>query len=209
MTRNEEGGRDPLRAFGLPEKYLYVANQFWVHKDHLTLFEALHQLRSRGVTPAVVCTGTMEDRRDPAYIDQIKSFLHDRGLSEQVHLLGMLSRPDQVAVLRHASAVVQPSRFEGWSTVVEDAKAVGRPVILSDIRVHREQMPDAHFFAVGSAPSLAEVLERFLPQAQPGPDPEAEARARAALQGRAREAARAFLSIVHSAVDHYRSLERA
>lgn len=201
MTRKEEGGRNPLSAFDLPQKYLYVANQFWLHKDHLTLFEALHELRSRGLSPVVVCTGTMEDARDPTYIDEIKKFLRDRGLTDQVRLLGMLSRTDQVAVLRHASAIVQPSRFEGWSTVVEDAKAVGRPVILSDIKVHREQMPDAHFFAVGSATSLAEALARFLPQAEPGPDPEAEARARAATQARAREAARSFLSILQSAVD--------
>lgn len=206
MTSKEEGGRDPRSAFGLADKYLYVANQFWVHKEHLTLFQALHDLRGRGLTPQLVCTGTMEDGRDPKYTDQIKSFLRDRGLTEQVRLLGMLSRADQVAVLRHASAVVQPSRFEGWSTVVEDAKAVGRPVILSDIKVHREQLPDAHFFTMGSARSLAEALARFLPHAEPGPDPEAEARARATAQARAREAARSFLSIVQSAVDDHRSL---
>ena len=206
MTRQEDGGKDPFTAFGLPEKYLYVANQFWVHKDHLTLFEALHELRSRRLAPVVVCTGSMEDGRDPTYIDQIKRFLRDRSLTDQVRVLGMLSRPDQVAVLRHAAAVVQPSRFEGWSTVVEDAKVVGRPVILSDIKVHREQMPEAHFFSVGSVSSLADALANFLPQAVPGPDPEAEAQARVATHTRALEAARNFVSILRSAIEDHRAL---
>ena len=38
-----------------------------------------------------------------------------------------------------ASALINPSRSEGWSTTVEEAKSFGVPMILSDIDVHREQ----------------------------------------------------------------------
>ena len=41
--------------------------------------------------------------------------------------------------MENALAVIQPSLFEGWSTVVEDAKAMNQKMILSDIEVHREQ----------------------------------------------------------------------
>jgi hypothetical protein len=44
--------------------------------------------------------------------------------------------------MKHAQAIIQPSLFEGWSTVVEDAKAMNQTIILSDLRVHKEQTDD-------------------------------------------------------------------
>ena len=58
-----------------------------------------------------------------------------------------------------ANALLNPSRFEGWSTTVEEAKAVGTPMLLSDIAVHREQAPQARFFAPDDALSLANEIE--------------------------------------------------
>ena len=36
---------------------------------------------------------------------------------------------------------INPSFFEGWSTTVEEAKYRGKPILLSDLKVHREQAP--------------------------------------------------------------------
>jgi len=53
---------------------------------------------------------------------------------------------EQVQLLRDCDLIVQPSLFEGWSTVVEDAKALGQRIVLSDLPVHREQEPPAALF---------------------------------------------------------------
>ena len=42
-------------------------------------------------------------------------------------------------VMKNASFLIQPSLFEGWGTVLEDAKVLDKRVILSDISVHYEQ----------------------------------------------------------------------
>ena len=42
---------------------------------------------------------------------------------------------------------------------MEEAKAVGTPLLLSDITVHREQAPDARFFALDDAETLADLIE--------------------------------------------------
>jgi glycosyltransferase involved in cell wall biosynthesis len=56
-------------------------------------------------------------------------------------------------------AVVNPSLFEGWSTTVEEARALGVPMVLSDLPVHKEQAEGiAHFFDRTSAASLANAL---------------------------------------------------
>lgn len=201
ITEAEGGGRDPHDAFGLPSFYLYVANQFWAHKDHLSLFKGLVLLREEGITPTVVCTGVVEDSRAQGYVRSVRAFLDEHDLHKQVLILGMISRQDQIQVLRHCAAVVQPSLFEGWSTVVEDAKAVGRPLILSDLPVHKEQIPNGAFFQAGSATSLAKCLRDALPNLAAGPDPVAERRAAAETERRRRELAREFSDIVKLAIE--------
>lgn len=200
LTEAEAGGANPHEAFDLPSFYLYVANQFWAHKDHLSVFKALVLLRERGLAPTVVCTGVMADGRTDAYVTAVRNFLREHDFQEQVRILGMIPRPDQIQVLRHCAAVIQPSLFEGWSTVVEDAKAVGRPVILSDLPVHREQMPQGTFFTTGSAESLADAVGHALSELTPGPDAAAEQRAAADTALRRRRLAAEFFDIVSLAI---------
>jgi hypothetical protein len=55
--------------------------------------------------------------------------------------------------MRTGSASLNPSRFEGWSTVVEEIKALGVPMILSDLRMHRERAGEtARYFAPDDCP---------------------------------------------------------
>jgi glycosyltransferase involved in cell wall biosynthesis len=95
-----------------------------------------------------------------------------------VTVLGGVARADLLALLRRAAVVIQPSLFEGWGTTVQDAKALGRPVVCSDIAVHREQAPEAvGLFAPGDPGDLADLLERVWPDLAPGPDLDREAQA--------------------------------
>jgi len=59
-----------------------------------------------------------------------------------------------------ALAVINPSRFEGWSTTVEEARNLGKSVLLSDIDVHREQAPPrAGYFDPDRAGDLADKMQ--------------------------------------------------
>jgi hypothetical protein len=61
-------------------------------------------------------------------------------------MLGLIDRRKQLKLMQHSKAVIQPSLFEGWSTVIEDAKALSKTVIASDIPVHKEQLNDHGFY---------------------------------------------------------------
>src|SRR5690606_1228173 len=90
------------------------------------------------------------------------------GLGERARFLGFLPRTDQLALMAGAAAVIQPSLCEGWSTAIEDAKALGRAVLASDIAVHREQIgQNVDFFSPDNPRSLADLLARY---AETGPD---------------------------------------
>jgi len=54
-----------------------------------------------------------------------------------------------------ALAIINSPLFEGWSTTVEKAKAIGKSVVLSDIPVLREQNPgQARYFPAHDGGSL-------------------------------------------------------
>ena len=183
----------------LPERFFLVSNQFWKHKNHLLLFEALAQLASRGVRPVVVCTGQLADFRDPDYTNVVLQALQRHRVAGQVLLLGNIARRTQIELMRRALAVVQPSRFEGWSTVVEDARALGQRVLLSDLPVHREQNPPgARFFSPDSATELAAALEEAWSTLAPGPHLGREQAAQVAAAERIRAVGRRFLEIAAS-----------
>ena len=75
-------------------------------------------------------------------------------LAGQIIFLGQIPYADLVNLMRAAAVVIQPSLFEGWCTIVQDAKAIGRPLICSDLSVHREQAPDAIGFFPTNGRSL-------------------------------------------------------
>jgi glycosyltransferase involved in cell wall biosynthesis len=203
LRLNGSGFHAEVRSrYGLPEKFVYIPNQFWKHKDHLTALTALFQLRTRGIIIPLVCTGFQGDYRQPDHFAEVEGFIRATGLVDQVKLLGVIPRTDQVEVFRIAAAVLQPSLFEGWSTVIEDARAIGRPILASDIDVHREQLrgvEDAAFFRAGDAGDLAETLAVLWPEWKAGPDYEREAEAQVGTERRTIDAAREFVSIADEA----------
>ncbi len=154
-----------LAKYDIAREYLIVCNQFWVHKEHALLFEAIRLLAEQGREVHVVCTGPTDDYRKPDYFASIQAQIEAGHIGHLVSILGLVPRQEQVMLIRGASALVQPSSYEGWSTVLEDARALGKPVIASDFPVHVEQaIPGAVYFrggdAVDCARAIAEHCER-------------------------------------------------
>jgi glycosyltransferase involved in cell wall biosynthesis len=171
-----QGNPDSVRAkYHLPSRFFLLSSQFWKHKNHLFVFEALRRLRAQGITPSLVCTGHLHDYRDHDYSSLVLQAIQRGGIADQVHLLGLVPRDDYIQLLRQAVAVVQPSLFEGWSTVVEDARCLGKRILMSDIPVHREQSPkDASYFDVHDPESLMEQIVRTWTIGTEGPHQEQE-----------------------------------
>lgn len=146
--------------YQLPDKFFLISNQFWQHKNHILVFEAVQKIKEKfGIEIQVVCSGLMEDIRNPEYIENLKGYIEEHHLNSNIKLLGLISREVQLQVMLHALAVVQPSLFEGWGTVVEDAKTLRVPVIMSDLDVHYEQrVNNCVIFNRYDAEELADIL---------------------------------------------------
>jgi len=146
----------------LPPQFIYLPNQFWRHKNHLVVIEALGLLKQQGVDVVVAASGNPRDPRHPGYLDQLQARIAALGLEENFRLLGMIPRRHVISLLRTCVALINPSFFEGWSSTVEEARALGVPMLLSDIAVHREQMgAAATYFDPHDAQDLATKLRNI------------------------------------------------
>lgn len=161
-------GSDLSEQYNIPEDYFAICNQFWIHKDHGTAFEALAILKQTyHINTAIVCTGTMCDYRWPDYSTRLTKIIEDRGLQQNIYILGHIPKPDQLQIIRKAIAVIQPTLFEGGpgGGSTREAIALGTPVILSDIAVNKEiDDSTAIFFETGSALDLAKKMEQIFRQ---------------------------------------------
>jgi glycosyltransferase involved in cell wall biosynthesis len=150
---------DVIAQYGLPSAYFYLPNQFWRHKNHQVVVDALRISAKRHPELVVAASGSKDDPREPDYFDGIMRQVEENGIARNFRYLGMIPLPHVYALLRAATALINPSRFEGWSTTVEEAKSFGVPMILSDIAVHREQAGNsARYFGLDDPEALADQL---------------------------------------------------
>ena len=154
-------------ARGISSRYFIVCNQFWKHKDHKTAFSAFALLAKDYGDIDLVCTGSTNDYRDQEYFPQLLHWLKKHGLEHRVHIVGMVAKAEQIALLRGAIALVQPTLFEGGpgGGAVFDAVALNIPCLVSDIDVNRELVePGVNFFRAGDPADLERVMRIALLQ---------------------------------------------
>jgi glycosyltransferase involved in cell wall biosynthesis len=194
-----------VRKFNLPEKFALVANQFWRHKNHEVVIEAIRELHNKGIQVPLVMTGLPTDYRDQnnEITSRILQAIASAGLNRYITVLGMVDEPDFGNLMRAAAVIIQPSLFEGWSTSIQDSKALGRPLICSDIAVHREQAKEAvGYFGCDRPDELADLLARNWPKFNPGSDAGRETTALAAEQEFARTYGENLLEVCKEAISH-------
>ena len=180
--------------YHIQDPFVVVPNQWWQHKNHETAIRAAASLRGQGLEPTWVLTGALADYRNDRHISRLLQLISELGLRDRFVILGALPRTEQVQLMRGAQCIVQPSLFEGWSTVVEDAKSLGQRIVLSDIDVHHEQNPPASiFFEPAFAEQLADGVARMLAGEIARPE---ESAARAAALERAANFGERFFSLL-------------
>lgn len=152
-----------LEQYQLPRQYFFVPNQFWAHKNHILILKAVNLLKDKGLNIVVAFSGKERDHRNVENFNSLKRFIDNNELKEQIKFLGFIDRKEQLCLMDNSIAIIQPSLFEGWSTVVEDAKALNKYMILSNLEVHKEQITNnAYFFNPHEEILLAKALEKYV-----------------------------------------------
>lgn len=163
------------RKYSLPKKYFLICNQFWVHKSHITAFEAFGELLKHEKFKDIhlVCTGKQSDPRNPELFKGLQERIQALGIEKNMHFLGFIPKTEQIVIMNGALAVIQPTLFEGWpgGGSVYDAVSIGVPCLVSDIPTNLgAHGKNIYFFKARSGMSLYEALVEFLSKTITRPD---------------------------------------
>lgn len=148
--------RDELNLAPADRLVLAVGNLYPV-KGHRFAVEALALLRDRHPRLHLAIAG----RGDMA--DTLRMMAEERGVTPQLHLLGL--RADVPNVLASADAFVLPSLSEGLPLALLEAMFAGCPIVASDVGEVRKVLADGEagiLVPAGDAVALAQALDNLL-----------------------------------------------
>ncbi len=120
---------------GLP--YFVICGSIEPRKNHALLLELWSLMLRSGVPdacPHLVIAGSLGWRAE----EILAPLARDPGLAAHVHVAHGLSTPALAQLMAGAAGVLMPSHAEGFGLPVAEARALGVPVIASDIPAHRE-----------------------------------------------------------------------
>jgi glycosyltransferase involved in cell wall biosynthesis len=190
-----------LKLYHLPEKFVFLPNQFWKHKNHELVFMALKILKEKGIKVILICSGNHHDYRHKLYFSDLWKNISEWDIRDQVIYLGLIPYDHVLYLIRQSVCVLNPSRFEGWGMTTDEAQSIGKQVLLSNIPVFNEQkIPKAIFFDPYNYKDLAVKLSTIWRGTKPGPDNKLECEARKNHLIRIHTYATSFMSIIHEAI---------
>ena len=123
------------KKYAIKKNYFFLPNHYWKHKNHFAVLKAI----TTESKYQIISTGNFSDYRHPKYIKKIKEYIIANKLNETYKILNVIPYIDMMSLMYYSMAVINPSKSEGWSNTVEQAKAMKKKIILSNIDVHIEQ----------------------------------------------------------------------
>jgi len=147
----------PVDRYRLPERFIFYPAQFWAHKNHLRLVEAVRRLREQIPDICLVLAGS----RKNAY-EAVARKVSDDGLEDVVKFIGFVPDDALAEIYRRAVALVLPTFFGPTNIPPLEAFALGCPVAVSKIYGMEEQLGDAAlYFDPLSVDDIANVIKRL------------------------------------------------
>ena len=85
--QDDEQNVDVYKKYNIPTNYLYIPNQFWRHKNHIVVLDAVSILKKRNIYFNIIFTGELRDNRNSNYYDEFLNHLNNTDISDQVFVL--------------------------------------------------------------------------------------------------------------------------
>jgi glycosyltransferase involved in cell wall biosynthesis len=156
--------KDLHKKFGIKKKYFIVPNTYWMHKNHFVLLKAINFLKKnkKEINFQIVSTGYFFDHRNPQYVLSIKNYLESNKLINDFLILNIVPLGDLINLINNSIALINPSKSEGWSNSVEQGMALNKKIIVSKIKIHKEQNENNKFifFSQNNYKQLAKILDK-------------------------------------------------
>ncbi len=138
-------GNEQKPNFDIPKNFFFYPAQFWPHKNHISILEALVILRNQfNIKPVVFLTGS-----DKGNKDYIQEKIKEYQLENQVYITGFLKDEELKYLYTHATAMIFASLMGPNNMPPIEATYLNCPVIISDLTGHKEQLGDTALYFKG------------------------------------------------------------
>jgi len=132
--------------------YLLMVGARYTHKNVDDVLRMAASWKDRYRLVVTSCAGK--------YRADLEKIIEAMGLRSHVEFRDYVSADDLLRLYQGCSALVYASKWEGFGIPPLEALACGRPVIASDIEVHREVLEGAAlFFQLGNEGSFGDAID--------------------------------------------------
>ncbi len=122
-----------LKKYNLPEKFIFYPAQFWHHKNHLRLIQALQIIKKKYDTSVnLVLVGNAEGKYKEI-AGKVFAEIKKLNLDSQITHLGYVPDKEMVALYKKSLALVNPSLLGPTGIPFVEAIVLGVPIIGPDI----------------------------------------------------------------------------
>ena len=145
------------------KNYLLFPAQFWEHKNHSFLIDVAKKLKQENLKIKIFFCGKIENYKNKNYFNEINKKVKEQKLQNIIKNFGEVSSKKLDKLQNECLAFVNPSFYEGWSTINEESRSKLKYIFLSNIKGHIEQKNyGSIFFKVNSPDDFIKKLKFFL-----------------------------------------------
>lgn len=138
--------------------YIYYPAQFWSHKNHVYIIDAIAILKNQNIKLSAIFSGSNKGN-----LDYVLGYAKQAGVEDLIKYIGFSPNKEIYSLYKNALAMVMPSYFGPTNIPPLEAFAIGTPVVYSDLDGLRDQVGDAALLCDLKNPnSLAKHLKNLL-----------------------------------------------
>ena len=152
-------GKEEKPNFIKDDEFFFYPAQFWSHKNHICILEALKILKEEyNICPIVYFTGSDKGNKKNI-VDKINEY----SLKDQVILTGFVKDEELKYMYTHAVAMIFASMMGPNNMPPIEATYLNCPVIITNLDGHKEQLQDTALYFDGNKPKeLAGLMYNVL-----------------------------------------------
>jgi glycosyltransferase involved in cell wall biosynthesis len=140
------------------DDYFYYPAQFWPHKNHAIIVEAV-KLLSKRFEFKVVFTGS-----DKGNLANIKKLAKREGIENYFEFLGFVNQDEKSLLYFHSKAVLMPSLLGPTNLPPQEAALYGKESLISEVHVRQNEVLEKFWTRIphNDSRSWALEMERIL-----------------------------------------------
>jgi glycosyltransferase involved in cell wall biosynthesis len=129
---------DIYSKFNLPKKFIFYPAQFWEHKNHLRLIEAIEILKNKNIDVNLVLVGSQKNN-----YKKVVNKISEYALEDRVQILGYVSNDEIYTLYKKAIGMSFVSLIGPTNIPPMEAMLCGCPLICSNVYAMPDQTGDA------------------------------------------------------------------